>query len=71
MRAIPIGREPLPAQLVPCNIRLHPMGGNANEPAAVEAEGAKLRLQMIPCSYLDLELLANDRFNELRESREA
>lgn len=32
------------------------------------AEAARLRLQMLPVSYLDLELIASAMFNRVRES---
>lgn len=34
-------------------------------------EGSRLRIQMLPCSYLELELLASSMFNTFREAKEA
>lgn len=33
-------------------------------------EEGKLRIQMLPCSYIELELVASDLFNKLRERKE-
>lgn len=33
-------------------------------------EGSKLRIQMLPCSYIELELIASSMFNEVRQRKE-
>lgn len=33
-------------------------------------EGAKLRIQMLPCSYVELEIVASDMFNNYRKRKE-
>lgn len=33
-------------------------------------EGSKLRIQMLPCSYIELELIASSMFNEARQLKE-
>lgn len=36
-----------------------------------QPEDSRLRIQMLPCSYVELELIASSMFNEVRRRKEA